>query len=434
MFKIIGIIILGLLTSLFLFPFQITGFPGNTKIYLAVGGLLILGYELSRGQSANLDKRIFNLSILSILVSLCGFVSVVLNSTSDYAYASYFMSMWVWLGAAYFIVKLIEAVHTRIDVDIICNYLIVVCVAQCLASILIDRYPSVREVVDQYVQQGQEFLKNTVGIKRKYGIGANLDVAGSRFSAILIMICVLLVKANESKKTILAIIYLLSFVFISVQGNAIARTTTVGMLIGISILIFYSLYAISKPSEKRGHIITIGAIISFLIIITSVYLYNTDEQFHQDMRFGFEGFFSLVEKGKWEVSSNEKLKSMYILPDNAKTWIIGDGYFSNPINTDPYFVGEITGGYYMGTDAGYLRFIFYFGVLGLVAFSAFMCYAAKTCMDSFMNYKWMFLLIIIVNFIVWVKVSTDIFVIFAPFIALSAMDDPEKDELSIKKV
>lgn len=433
MFKIIGIIILGLLTSLFLFPFQITGFPGNTKMYLAVGGLLILGYELSRGQSANLDKRIFNLSILSILVSLCGIVSVVLNNTPDYAYASYLMSMWVWLGAAYFIVKLIEAVHTRIDVDIICNYLIIVCVAQCLASILIDRYPIVRDVVDQYVQQGQEFLKNTVGIKRKYGIGANLDVAGSRFSAILIMICVLLVKANESKKTILAIIYFLSFVFISVQGNAIARTTTVGMLIGISILIFYSLYAISKPSEKRGHIITIGAIISFLIIITSVYLYNTDEQFHQDMRFGFEGFFSLAEKGEWSVSSNEKLKSMYVWPDNAKTWIIGDGYFSNPINTDPYFVGNITGGYYMGTDVGYLRFIFYFGVFGLVAFSAFMCYSAKICMESFKNNKWMFLLIIIVNFIVWLKVSTDIFVIFAPFLALSAMNDSEKDVLSVKK-
>lgn len=433
MLKFIGRITAGVLTSLFLFPFQITGFPGNTKMYLAVGGLLVLGYELSRGQSATLDKRIFNLSILSILVSLCGFVSVVLNSTSDYAYASYFMSMWVWLGAAYFIVKLIEAVHTRIDVDIICNYLIIVCVAQCLASILIDRYPSVREVVDQYVQQGQEFLKNTVGIKRKYGIGANLDVAGSRFSAILIMICVLLVKANESKKTYLAILYFLSFIFISVQGNAIARTTTVGMLIGIGVWGFYCLCTIYKPSDTRGHIVTIGAVLTFLIAVITTYLYNTDEQFHQDMRFGFEGFFSLVEKGQWDVASNEKLKTMYVWPDNAKTWLVGDGYFSNPINTDPYFVGEVTGGYYKGTDAGYLRFIFYFGSLGLAAFIAFMCYSAKTCMDMFKNYKWMFLMILMANFIVWLKVSTDIFVIFAPFLVLSAINTTKKDVLPMAR-
>ena len=54
-------------------------------------------------------------------------------------------------------------------------------------------------------------------------------------------------------------------------------------------------------------------------------------------------------------------------------------------------------------------------------------------MESFKNIKWMFLLIIIVNFIVWFKVSTDIFVIFAPFLALSAMNDSEKDILSVKK-
>ena len=433
MIKYIGIVITGVLTSLFLFPFQFQGLPGNTKMYLAVCGLIVLGYELSRGKSATLSTKTFTLSILSIIVSLCGIVSVVLNNTPDYAYASYFMSMWVWLGAAYFIVKLMEAVHGKVDVGIICNYLIAVCVAQCIASILIDRFPNVRRIVDQYVEQGQDFLKNTPGVKRKYGIGASLDVAGSRFSAVLIMICFLIVKSNESKKTILAMIYFLAFIFISIQGNAIARTTSVGMLIGLSMLLIYSLYVMFNTSRERGHVVAIGAIIVFLITIMSAYLYNTDEQFHEDLRFGFEGFFSLAEKGEWSVSSNEKLKSMYVWPDNAKTWIIGDGYFSNPINTDPYFVGNITGGYYMGTDVGYLRFIFYFGVFGLVAFSAFMCYSAKICMESFKNNKWMFLLIIIVNFIVWFKVSTDIFVIFAPFLALSAMNDSEKDILSVKK-
>ena len=303
MIKYIGIVITGVLTSLFLFPFQFQGLPGNTKMYLAVCGLIVLGYELSRGKSATLSTKTFTLSILSIIVSLCGIVSVVLNNTPDYAYASYFMSMWVWLGAADFIVKLMEAVHGKVDVGIICNYLIAVCVAQCIASILIDRFPNVRRIVDQYVQQGQDFLKNTVGVKRKYGIGASLDVAGSRFSAVLIMICFLIVKSNESKKTILAMIYFLAFIFISTQGNAIARTTSVGMLIGLSMLLIYSLYVMFNTSRERGHIVAIGAIIVFLITIMSVYLYNTDEQFHEALRFGFEGFFSLVEKGAWTVSS-----------------------------------------------------------------------------------------------------------------------------------
>lgn len=427
MLKVLKIVITGILASLYLFPFQITGLPGNTKMMLGVGGLIVLAYELSRGVSASLNKNVLILSGLALVVSVIGLASVIINNTPDYAYAVYIVSMWVWLGAAYFIVKIMETVHGRLDISILCNYFVAVCVFQCLASILIDRYPEVRDLVDTYVQQGQDFLKNTVGIKRKYGIGANLDVAGSRFSAVLIMTAVLLVSANERNKTGLALLYFLSFIFISVQGNAIARTTTVGMLIGLAWILLYAVRTIFRPSEKRGHVLLLGSLISAALVVYCTYLYNVDEQFHEDMRFGFEGFFSLFEEGSWNVASNDKLSTMYVWPDNLKTWLIGDGYFSNPINTDPYFVGKVTGGYYMGTDAGYLRFIFYFGVFGLAAFSYFMYYSADICIRTFRNYRWMFLMILAENFIVWIKVSTDIFVIFAVFIAFASIKQWQND-------
>ena len=65
------------------------------------------------------------------------------------------------------------------------------------------------------------------------------------------------------------------------------------------------------------------------------------ELVRKNFRFGFEGFVSLIEKGRWEVDSNETLKSMFVWPDNPKTWTIGDGYFSNPVNTDFYYTGSI---------------------------------------------------------------------------------------------
>lgn len=47
-----------------------------------------------------------------------------------------------------------------------------------------------------------------------------------------------------------------------------------------------------------------------------------------------------------------------IKPENTRTWIIGDGYCGDP-NNDPYYIGpQPKGGYYMGTDVGYMRFIF----------------------------------------------------------------------------
>ena len=140
-------------------------------------------------------------------------------------------------------------------------------------------------------------------------------------------------------------------------------------------------------------------------------------------RFAFEGFFSLVEQGEWDVSSNNSLMNMYVFPDNAKTWIIGDGYFDGPSNTDPYYVGPTMTGFYMWTDVGYLRFIFYFGLIGLGAFMAFFYKCGQTCATKFSGYSVMFWIILLLNYIIWFKVSTDIFLVFALFLCISKEDN-----------
>ena len=114
------------------------------------------------------------------------------------------------------------------------------------------------------------------------------------------------------------------------------------------------------------------------------------------------------------MSSNEKLKTMYVFPDNLKTWVMGDGYFSNPYRIDPYFTGDYIVGYYMGTDAGYLRFIFYSGLIGLAAITAVVWKACLICRHRFEAQKELFGLFLLVNLLVWFKVSTDIFLNFCP--------------------
>ena len=157
-----------------------------------------------------------------------------------------------------------------------------------------------------------------------------------------------------------------------------------------------------------------------------VYLYNTDAAVHDNLRFGFEGFFNWYETGKWETNSNNILKDMVVWPDNTKTWLIGDGYMDNPM-TDPYYIGPKYRGFYMGTDIGYCRFIFYFGLLGLLTFSAYFIYVTKLCIQQSPNYRVLFLLLLILNFIEWVKVSTDIFVVFAPFLCLGYFQNQQTE-------
>ena len=87
----------------------------------------------------------------------------------------------------------------------------------------------------------------------------------------------------------------------------------------------------------------------------------------------------------------------------------------------------------MGTDIGYLRFIFYFGVIGLLAISAVVVYSGIIGIRYYPEYKNLFLLGILINFIVWLKVSTDILLFLYLFVTATIveqefMEDEEDEE------
>ena len=162
-------------------------------------------------------------------------------------------------------------------------------------------------------------------------------------------------------------------------------------------------------------------IIGVCFVLTSVLifiLYDFSPVFKAYFRFAFEGFFSLAETGQWDVSSNDILKSMVVFPDNARTWLIGDGYFENPWGVDLNYIGPEYYGFYMQTDIGYLRFLFYFGICGLLTFIAYFIFVSRLCVKRLSDYKLLFVFIVVLNFILWFKVSTDIFLVFALFMCL----------------
>ena len=428
MLRFFAIILVGILTSFYFFPFEFAILPGaNTKMIMAGMSLIVLGVNLTRNRDATINRDFLIISILACLVSLAGLVSVAYNETNDYTYATYIVSMWVWLGGAYLTISCMRWLHDKVSVSIVANYLIVVCVAQCVIALLIDNFPAVEDFVKTYIAGfdwvGFEQLDEG---GRLYGIGATLDVAGSRFSAVLTMIAFLIVKSVAASNHKLTIWYLLAFGFITIVGNMMARTTIVG--VGLSCL--YWLWATKEIENKSVLWRYISAMICVALVIT-IFLYNRNEVFREDIRFAFEGFFSLAETGEWDVSSNNILKDMYVFPDNFKTWSIGDGYFDNPYYSDAYYLGPRWGGYYMATDVGYLRFIFYFGIIGIVLFMTFFCKVTQCCIQRLKDYKALCLMFLAINFIVWFKVSTDIFLVFALFLCLNSDENQVEPSLEI---
>ena len=413
-------------TSFYFFPFCFTFLPSvNTKMAMAAFGLVLLGVQLGKARNSVLNKNIFILSIFAAIVSLIGLISVTYNETPDYTYASYIVSMWVWLGGAYVAVSLMRKVHGYASVKLVCNYLIAICVFQCTIALLIDSFPLVKGVVDGFLAGEGYMGKNE---SRLYGIGCALDVAGSRFAVVLIMIAYFTTLKYDEFVRKYILLYIAAFFYITFVGDIMARSTIMG--VGLALLYWMGksgLFNLNINSEYTYIWKRLGVLL-LIAIPFMVYLYDTNPAFKEDIRFAFEGFFSLAEKGEWEVNSNDRLADMYVFPDNIKTWIIGDGYFANPGDTDPYYVGPLGGAFYKSTDVGYLRFIFYFGVLGLFAFVLYFFKCAQVCVSKFKREALMFWLILLANYILWFKVATDIFIVFALFLCVDLENISEEDE------
>jgi hypothetical protein len=347
------------------------------------------------------------------------------NHTQDDTYASYFMSLWVWLGGAYAVIWLMKQIHGKVSIELIGNYLIAVCVAQCLLAFCMTLFPPLKSFIDSLMGQSESYMGVTT--HRMHGLGAALDPSGLRFAAVLIITTALLLQARKNNEGVKMWLYIAAFMIISIFGNMIARSTTIGILLSVG----YAIVVYATKGEGRINIqfIVVASILLIGGIYTVFRVYHLSPVFREHLRFAFEGFFSLAEKGHWEVRSNETLKEMVIWPESLKTWIIGDGYCDNPAK-DPNFLGVIRRGYYMGTDIGYLRFIFYFGLPGMLMMVGVFVKVVSTCIKNLKGYEWLFIFLLLSNLTGWLKVTSDILMILAPFL-IFAFENPAQ-ETSVK--
>ena len=396
-----------IIVSFYFFPLGFNFFPTmNTKMMLAAVGIFIFLWGLINSKNVAMSSEVFVATIIACIFTLICFYAITINNTNDLTYATYVVNMWVWLGGAYTVCYTMARVHGYISMKLVMNYLIGLCALQCLMALIIDNSAFVRYLVESNIA-GYE--KRSEG-GRLYGIGAAVDIAGTRFSAILSMIAVLLSNDNAiktNKKQI--VMYVMMFIFITVVGSMISRTTNIGAVVAI----VYIIYATGELGNKiklvnmRLWSMLIG--ITMLILLFCIYLYNNVPAAHSLFRFGFEGLINWLETGTWSTKSTDMLQTMWVFPDSIKTWIIGDGYFVDPNHP---------GSFYMMTDIGYCRFIFYCGLTGLFAFSMLFVYVAFALYRRFPEFKHLFLLLLLLEFIIWSKVATDIFLVFALFLCI----------------
>ncbi len=404
--------------SAFLFPISFTFLPQgiNSKILVGVFGIVALVYDSIRKRQMTLSEPTIFAGLIAALFSVWCLYSVTASSSYDTVYAEYIVSFVTWMISAYGVCAALRIHYEEVDLEILTRYLLLAGVFQCVTAVIIDNNASFASFVDRFMDQGQDFYKRG---NRLYGIGAALDPAGIRFSVILIMAAHLFsTNPNVRSHSIYQATILIAFAIITVIGSVISRTTTLGASLSI-IYITITLFRM-----RKGGFVTIRMVqifFWFIIVMTGIiavviHFYRSSDTFHEYLRFGFEAFFNWVETGEFTTNSTEVLETMWVWPTDLHTWIFGRGTF---------------GVFDNNTDIGYCNFTLYCGLVGMVIFSLFFLYCHLVQNRKFKNFQITSWLLVALTFIVWVKVTTDIFFIDALlFCIVGDYDEDSTNEIT----
>lgn len=394
-------LILTVVVSFYVFPISFTFLPHgiNSKILVAVFGILAFIYDGIRKKGVYFSQyTIFGAALASTFSIWC-LISITNTSNYNTIYADYIVSYATWLAGAYGVYAALSLAYEKVDLEIITRYLALAGVFQCIMAVLIDNYAFIQSFVDRFMDDKQDFYKRG---HRLYGIGAALDPGGIRFSVILVMIAhQFSTNTNVRNNSLYQATDLIAFAIITIIGSVISRTTTIGAALGVAYII------IALFRMRKGGFVTTRMVRRFFwfilvmigIICAAIYFYRTSATFKEYLRFGFEAFFNWVETGEFRTNSTDILMGrMWIWPQDLHTWVFGQGTF---------------GIYENNTDIGYCNFTLYCGLVGMVIFSIFFLYCHFAMVSKYHEFGIVACLLTALTFIVWIKVTTDIFFIDA---------------------
>lgn len=400
--RIVKVFVLTILVSFFVFPFSFPFLPPalNTKIMVAVFGIVAFSIDSIRKGAMRFSEYTLFSGLLAALFSLWCMFSIISNQSTDTTYSQYIVSFITWMFGAYGVYAALKIAYDKVDLELLTRYLALVAVFQCVTAMLIDNNQAFSDFIDKIFYQGEEPYYRIN--HRVYGLGAALDPGGIRFSVILIMIAHQLATNDRVRTdTLFLTNYLLAYTVTIIIGSVISRTTMVGAVMGIVYIVF-SLFKMRKGGFVTMRMVRLYAIFFLIlgvIVGVSVYMYNHNPVFKGYMRFGFEAFFNWVETGEFRTDSTDTLNNtMWVWPTDLHTWVFGRGTF---------------GVYDNDTDIGYCNFTLYCGLVGMVIFSAYFLYCHLVLNRKFENFWIASILLVFLTFIVWIKVTTDIFFIDA---------------------
>ncbi|MCU4611632.1 hypothetical protein [Acinetobacter parvus] len=339
---------------IYIYFLKINYFPVYLILPYLLFGLFIFVFEVVKN---GLRKKYFYYFLLVIISGAWSLVSFVLNIDSDLFYVkeNLLLSL-ILFFSAFSIKKIYKILDVDFNFENIVLFSSLALVFQLIFSLVVNFVPSIFNTTIQIINidgLSSDTLQN-FSEARLVGIGASFFASGIINSFFLILLAYSInFNCDKGKYFFLLALYLI----ISITGILFSRTTIIGIL--LSSLLFLTYRSLFKAS-----LLIVPSLILLLMYGKSLAESNSQIAFGLDFLFNFED--------SQASSSFSVLQEMYgILPDNMKTWILGDSKYK-VVSQD----GDLLA-YYKDTDVGYLRVIFYNGLVGLFLFFLMTFYLLK---------------------------------------------------------
>ncbi|HFF5482729.1 TPA: hypothetical protein ACGDVM_002247, partial [Acinetobacter baumannii] len=304
-----------------------------------------------------LRKKYFYYFLLVIISGAWSLVSFVLNIDSDLFYVkeNLLLSL-ILFFSAFSIKKIYKILDVDFNFENIVLFSSLALVFQLIFSLVVNFVPSIFNTTIQIINidgLSSDTLQN-FSEARLVGIGASFFAAGILNSFFLILLAYY-INYSKGKKNYFLLLTL--FLIISIVGILFSRTTIIGIVLSIFFFLNY---------KNLFKVVLLIFPLFFLLIIYGKTLSESNAQ----IAFGLDFLFNT--KNSQASSSFNGLKEMYdILPDNLKTWILGDAKYKVVSQNGDF------SSYYKETDVGYFRIVFYNGLVGLLLFFFMTFYILK---------------------------------------------------------
>lgn len=329
----------------FAFPLPLVGNSAYLALVLSFALLFVSQTAMNFFSCLMKNKLvIFSLTVSLLLLLFSAFITIFHNQY-DFAILRTLSNNFLSLIGC---VALVSLVYTWAGKKGIIDMMVHILFVQAFFILIMLLSPEVRELIQSFIRTESQ-MERMATYHNVRGLGVSGTVAFGLAVTMGMLGLLLHYWFAFYRKKSNSLVTFIIFMLCLLAALSAGRTAVLGFMLGFVFYLFsMNLSGLLKNSFKQVFI--------FGLLVSSLMFYILNNEFLMEIaflysRYVFRFVWNYLETGSFSVNSLAVLDKMYFVPPEKET-LFGSGRYVN-----------FDGSYYMHTDAGYMRFVLFFGVL-----------------------------------------------------------------------